>query len=143
VAYRKGWYEGIQRFCTEENGYQQGCQGAPFANLCPNEQASQYLDGYQSGYAVYLLQLEVDAMERAIDDKSDSLEQIWNQLDLVSRNLERRDADAPQRAGWLEQAHALTRRQDALRIEIDEMESELSARKAQLTQMRRAIAINN
>src|SRR5262245_37067095 len=70
VADDRGWDEGIARYCTEENGYQQGCQGAPITNVCPNNRASTYLDGYQSGYAIYLMQIEVDAMERTIEEKS-------------------------------------------------------------------------
>ena len=143
VAYERGWNEGIQRFCTEENGYQQGCQGAAFANVCPDALASTYLDGYQSGYSIYLMQLEVDAMERAIESKSTELEQVWSTLDEVAGNLEQSDLDPLQRARWLEASHALTTKQSEIGAEIDEMESEVSARKAQLTQLRHAIAVSD
>jgi len=143
IAYERGWGEGVVRFCSEDNGYQQGCQGAPISNVCPNDRASAYLDGYQSGYAIYLMQLEVDAMERSIDEKSNVLEDIWSELDIVSENLEEHDASAFQRDRWVEQARALTKRQDELTAEIDELEADVSARKAELAQRRQAIAIND
>jgi Protein of unknown function (DUF2799) len=143
VAYDLGWNDGIARYCTVENGYQQGCQGAPISNVCPNNRASAYLDGYQSGYAIYLMHLEVDAMERSIEEKSDVLEDIWSELDVVSENLEQSDISAVQRDRWVEQARALTKRQDQISAEIDELEADVSARKAELTQRRQAIAISD
>ena len=142
VAYQSGWTEGIQRFCTEEQGYQQGCLGAPVSNVCPDTLAASYLDGYQSGYTVYLTQLEVDALERSIETKSGELERIWSQLDAVASDLEQTDIDAPSHVLWTEHSHALMARQTKLNAEIDELESEIAARKAQMTQMRHAIAIS-
>jgi hypothetical protein len=143
VAYESGWKEGIQRFCTEERGYQQGCSGAAMSNACPDALATRYLDGYQSGYAVYLTQLEVDTMERAIETKSNELEQVWSELDAVANSLEQGDIDAASRSLWIEQSHALMTRQTRLGSEIDELESEVGARKAELTQMQHAFAISD
>lgn len=143
VAYHSGWSEGIQRFCTEETGYQQGCQGAPFTSVCPDTLASTYLDGYRAGYAVYLIQLEVDAMERALESKSNELEQVWSMLDAVAVNLEQSDIGAAQRAHWLEESRSLTTRQRELNAQLDELESEISARKAQLDQQSHAIAFSD
>lgn len=142
VAYQSGWTEGIQRFCTEEQGYQQGCLGAPVSSVCPDTLAASYLDGYQAGYTVYLTQLEVDVMERSIETKSSELERIWSQLDAVAGDLEQTDIEAPSHVLWVEHSHALMARQAKLNAEIDELESEIAARKAQLTQMRHAIAIS-
>jgi hypothetical protein len=142
LAYQGGWNEGIQRFCTEDNGYQQGCQGAAFSNVCPDPLASSYLDGYQAGYSIYLSQLEVDALERSIELKTNELEQVWSMLDAVAHNLEQSDSDPEQRSHWLDESVALTTRQSQLGAQLDELEADVSARKAQLTQQRSAIAIN-
>ncbi len=141
IAYESGWSEGIQRFCTEEQGYQQGCQGAAMSNVCPDTAAS-YLDGYQAGYAVYMTQLEVDAMERSIEAKSGELEQVWSELDSVTNDLEQSDVDGASRTLWVEATQKLMAHQTRLSAEIDELESEVGARKTQLTQMRHAIAIS-
>ena len=141
-SYESGWNEGIQRFCTEEQGYQQGCQGAAISNVCPDTLATGYLDGYQSGYAVYLAQLEVDAMERSIETKSGELEKVWSELDAAAGNLERSDIDNASRARWRAESRALMRRQTEISAELDELESEVSARKAQLTQLHHEIAIS-
>ena len=100
--------------------------------MCPDTLAASYLDGYQSGYTVYLTQLEVDAMERSIETKSGELERIWSQLDAVASDLEQTDIDAPSHVLWIEHSHALMARQTKLNAEIDELESEIAARKAQM-----------
>ena len=142
VAYESGWSEGIPRFCTEDQGYQQGCQGAAVSDACPDTLAASYLDGYQSGYAVYMTQLEVDAMQRSIAAKSGELEKIWSELDALASNLEQSDIDDSSRRRLLEESRRLTARQAEIGAEIDELESEVGARKVQLTQLRHAIAIS-
>jgi len=104
VAYESGWSEGIPRFCTEDHGYQQGCQGAAVSDACPDTLAAGYLDGYQSGYAVYMTQLEVDAMQRSIAAKSGELEKIWSELDALAGNLEQSDIDDSSRRRLLEES---------------------------------------
>lgn len=112
------------------------------SNICPITVAAEYLDGYQSGYAIYMTQLEVDAMERSIEAKSDQLERVWSALDSVMNNLEQSDVDAASRAIWLDASHALMAQQTQLNTEIDGLELEVSARKAELAQTRHAIAIS-
>jgi len=143
IAYQNGWNEGIQRFCTEESGYQRGCQGAAFVAICPDALASTYLDGYQSGYSLYLLQLEVDAMERTIEAKSTQLGKIWSNLDHIANDLDQSDLAPDQRERSVQESRLLVAKQNRLGAEIDELESEVSARKAQLSQLRHAIAVND
>ncbi len=84
------------------------------SNICPNTAAAEYLDGYQSGYAIYMTQLEVDAMERSIEAKSDELERVWSALDSVMNNLEQSDVDATSRALWLETSRRIDGAADAV-----------------------------
>jgi hypothetical protein len=143
VAYESGWNEGIRRFCTEEQGYRQGGQGAAISTACPDTLATRYLDGYQAGYVVYLTQLEVDAMERSIEAKSAELENVWSKLHALASHLEQRDIDSASRTRWLAESRTLMTRQTEIGAEIDELESEVGARKAQLTQLRHAIAVSD
>jgi hypothetical protein len=143
VGYQRGWQQGIRRFCTEENGFQQGSQAAALSDACPAALATPYIDGYQSGYSLYLTQLEVDAMERAIETKSADLEQIWSELDAVARKLDETDADSVLRPRLLDASRALTLQQTATSIEIDELEFEVSARKKQLSALQHAFAISD
>lgn len=114
-------------FCTAENGYQQGVEGAPYTNVCPDILAPAFLDGYQSGYAVHLAQMEVEAMERAIEALSNELKNVCATLD----------------AGGGRETQQLSARRNSLTAELDELESEVAFRKTQLLQMQHGIAVND
>ena len=116
--------QNADEFCTAENGYQQGSEGATYTNVCPDVLAPAFLDGYQSGYALHLAQLEVGAMERSIETMSKELEDVCTALDAASGV----------------QVQQLSARRSSLSAELDELESEVAFRKTQLLQMRRGIA---
>jgi hypothetical protein len=119
--------QNADEFCTVENGYQQGSEGAAYTNVCPDVLAPAFLEGYQSGYAVHLGQMEVEAMERAIETLSKDLEDVYAALDAAT------DAEIPQ----------LSVRRGSLTAQLDELESEVALRKTQLSQMRHSIAAND
>lgn len=131
-----------ESFCTAENGYQQGLQGARYTGTCPDVLAPTFLEGYQNGYAVYLAQLEIDAMERAIETMSKDLEQVSAARTAAQTKAER-STDAPERLRWSGEARQLTDNEHALATELDELESEIAFRKTQLEQMRHTVAAND
>ena len=115
--------------CTAENGFHRGSEGAVFSSACPDSLATAYLEGYQSGYTIYLTQLEVDAMEREIESKSTELAQVTDALAAAPGGLTARDA-----------LLALVSQKHVVSNQLDELEAEVSARKAELARQRNAIA---
>jgi len=143
VAYQRGWQQGIQHFCTEVNGFQQGYQGANLSDACPAALATPYIDGYQSGYSIYLTQLEIDAIERTIEAKSADLKQLWSALDAVARKLDQANADSVLRPRWLDESRTLMLQQATTTAELDELEFEVSARKTHLFTLQHALAFSD
>ncbi len=147
AAYQDGWRQGIARFCTEANGYRQGYTGAGLTNVCPDALASAFIDGYQSGHSIYLMQQEIDAMERAVESKSIALQRVWSTLDTVKGDLLRRDLGSAERSRRIAQSASLTVQQHEIDLELGELEADLSARKSQLSEQlseqRHTIAIND
>jgi hypothetical protein len=124
--------DAIANFCTEANGFQQGFQGAAFTNSCPDSLATAYLDGYQAGYTIFLTQLEVDAMEREIETKSAELARVTATINAATGGLSQRD-----------ELLSLIAQQRVIGNQLDELESEVSARKAQLSLRLDAFAEND
>ncbi len=122
----------IVNFCTEANGFQHGFQGIAFTNSCPDSLATAYLDGYQSGYTIFLTQLEVDAMEREIETKSAELARVTATINAATGGLPQRD-----------ELQSLIAQQRVIGNQLDELESEVSARKAQLSLRLDAFAQND
>ena len=49
VAYQAGRTEGLQSYCTLENGYKIGYEGRRYDGVCPPSLASDFLQGYERG----------------------------------------------------------------------------------------------
>lgn len=51
AAYQAGRAEGLQAYCTVENGYRVGYEGRRYDNVCPPTSAPDFLQGYERGRA--------------------------------------------------------------------------------------------
>ena len=49
VAYQAGRAEGLQVYCTVENGYQVGYEGRRYDNVCPPSSEPDFIQGYDRG----------------------------------------------------------------------------------------------
>ncbi len=49
VAYQAGRTQGLETYCTLENGYKVGLEGRRYDNVCPPALAADFLQGYERG----------------------------------------------------------------------------------------------
>ena len=49
AAYQAGRAEGLQVYCTVENGYQVGYEGRRYDNVCPPSSEADFLQGFNRG----------------------------------------------------------------------------------------------
>jgi hypothetical protein len=47
--YLAGRREGLMIYCTEKRGFDAGRAGRPYGDVCPDEVAADYRDGYRRG----------------------------------------------------------------------------------------------
>jgi septal ring factor EnvC (AmiA/AmiB activator) len=132
-----------ESYCTFDNGYRIGADGSDYAALCPDLLAPAFVDGYQAGYTIHLAQLEVEALERAIQAVSDDLQRSWRASAEVGARLADLAEDSAQGHHLRAEASALTVQQDRLRRQLDELEADVAARKQQLLSQRHFLAGTN
>lgn len=96
--YEAGRAIGILRYCTPENGLNEGRQGRSYRNACPAALEPAFLERYKAGYRVYDAQRRVESLaseqrskqyqlERAKDDRTrDSLRRQLRDLDYSLRS---------------------------------------------------------
>lgn len=48
--YVAGRREGLMIYCTEQRGFDAGRAGRPYGDVCPDEVAADYRDGYRRGH---------------------------------------------------------------------------------------------
>ncbi len=130
-----------ESFCTFDAGYVIGANGSDYMDLCPDVLAPAFADGYQTGYAIHLAQLELEALEGAIRSVSDDLQRTWRGSADVAAKLNR-TAETSARRTLQNDANALTTRQIALTRQLDELEADVASRKTQLLAQQHLLATN-
>ena len=120
-----------ESFCTFENGYRIGADGSDYVDQCPDVLAPAFADGYQTGFAIHLAQLEIETLERAVQALSKQLQQNWRDTADISAQLEQA-VDESARRELQHEFTALTLRQDGLTRQLDELELDVASRKSRL-----------
>ncbi|WP_323845560.1 DUF2799 domain-containing protein [Microbulbifer magnicolonia] len=69
-AWLRGHEEGVEQFCTPENGYFQGRRGHGYEGVCTGPTADLFMNGYRRGLADYQVAQEY----RRLVDRRDYLE---------------------------------------------------------------------
>jgi hypothetical protein len=60
IRYSQGRQDGLLRYCTPENGLQEGLDGHSYQKVCPYEIESAFLKNYRKGKAIYELEQEIE-----------------------------------------------------------------------------------
>ncbi|WP_444887304.1 DUF2799 domain-containing protein [Microbulbifer sp. JMSA008] len=90
-AWLRGHEEGVEQFCTAENGYAQGRQGRKYEGVCTGPTADIFLQNYQRGLADYRVAQEY----RDLLWRRDNLER---ELYSLHQALRHSDSDKQRRA---------------------------------------------
>lgn len=108
ALYLQGWEQGIQRFCTPENGARWGRQGHYYGNTCPAPLDGPFSDAYRAGKRVWEAEQALNRLQSEQRDKQRKLE--WARDDKARkeareelRDIDRRLRDAREdldRAEW-------------------------------------------
>ncbi len=75
TSWREGWEVGIRRYCTPQNGLNEGRAGHSYAGSCPPEVAFGFEDAYRAGKAVHDAEQDRPRIEGELDalrDKRDA-----------------------------------------------------------------------
>lgn len=75
-AYLRGWWQGIPRYCTAQNGYEQGVEGKRYRNACPPELEPPFLAAYTPAKRVYDAEVEVDRLKSQQEDLEFDLDRL-------------------------------------------------------------------
>ncbi|MDO3388607.1 DUF2799 domain-containing protein [Gilvimarinus sp. SDUM040013] len=68
-AYKLGFFQGLQKFCTYENGFELGSKNDIDSYTCPMELADTFRQGQKDGYRQYLDETgQYNSLERVVHD---------------------------------------------------------------------------
>jgi hypothetical protein len=92
-AYNAGYAKGIALYCTPQRGYAVGKTGGSYRRTCPPESEPAFLDGYDTGKALYTEQRRVSDLERQIRDAEKKLKDAATTEDRDTLRRKIRDLD--------------------------------------------------
>jgi len=75
-AWTRGWDVGITWFCTRNNGFRQGLDGYRYDQICPGHIEQDFLDGYETGYAIHQYSERIDRTAAEIERVRDRLAEL-------------------------------------------------------------------
>ncbi len=141
VAYMTGWEEGVVRYCTPDNGFQQGQRGSSYRNVCPSDLEPGFHEAYLAGRELHLAQAEITRMQRSIVSKSKQLEKVEEDLRDAEARLVAGNTSEIDRMRWLNETKSLARTQGKLESEISELRVQSAVKKEQLETLRHTLAM--
>jgi hypothetical protein len=141
VAYMAGWEEGVVRYCTPDNGFQQGQRGSGYRNVCPSDLEPGFHDAFLAGRELYLAQAEIHKMERSIASKSRALKQVEQDLRQAEASIVAGATSETDRMRLLAETKSLARTQGQLESAITELRVQSAVKKERLEVLRQGLAM--
>lgn len=100
AAWSQGYEDGLQSYCTADNGYRVGRRGGSYAQVCPLETEREFLSAYELGRDTYEVDQELADVKRRIDSLESSLASDKTD-DAMRRDLRRQVSEQYRQASWL------------------------------------------
>jgi len=124
-AYRRGWDEGVRRYCQPGNGYHQGRRGKSYSGVCPAQLETEFLQAYRQGRELYDLEADVERTARKLNYKRNRLANI--EVDMRDTGIELVTEGVPteQRVVLLDELRKLEQERAATKAQIPSLEAEL------------------
>jgi hypothetical protein len=69
--YVNGWYSGVDRFCSMDQGFAYGRTGNKYLNVCPSSKEKEFLKAYRKGLKVYLYERDNQEITEELQRISD------------------------------------------------------------------------
>ena len=101
AAWREGYAEGLQSYCTVDNGYRIGRQGGSYGRVCPLESEPDFLAAYDLGRETLAVDQEIARVSQYTDSIEDRLARGRDLSDEARRDLRRQLSELYREISWL------------------------------------------
>lgn len=123
-AYRAGREQGLSEFCQPHNGFRFGSRGGTYQGVCPAELAPGFVDAYEAGRELYVLERRVNNAQAQIAAKRRELERLEHRMADLGMLVISDETTSEDRAQALIETKQAAERYGRLEAEIRELESD-------------------
>ncbi|WP_160154618.1 DUF2799 domain-containing protein [Microbulbifer sp. ALW1] len=104
-AWMRGYEEGVERYCTPENGFVVGRRGHNYEGVCTGPTADLFMVNYERGLAVYQAEQQYAALENQYNDVEREVYRVEKALDEAETKEEARALRSQRRSLLREMRH--------------------------------------
>ncbi len=121
--FEAGYELGLANYCTTANGAAVGGQGMEYLGVCPRQLESDFLDGYLPAIKAFQRQALKRQLKVDVEQSNNLLANVKNEIDLLSRDLERNDLTRAEKLAIINEVAALNKREKSLAQENETLNS--------------------
>ena len=125
AAYREGYQEGIETFCTESVGYERGRSGSSYNGACPSDLEPAFLDGNVVGREIYEAWAAVAEIESSITGLARDRERLQKRVQKAEAEIVADGTTSARRSELLENIKRDQKALGELEVEKEELLIEL------------------
>lgn len=139
-SYMIGWEQGVREFCEPNNGFAVGERGQSHNNVCPDDLRGPFLSAYQQGRSLYQARLDVANLEHTLGQRQARLEQVKSEIVSAAAAQFSGTLMPAERMSLLARLQRLHDEQQALEVEIVDLEQERDRKAQDLDQLSQSLA---
>lgn len=135
--YLAGWRNGLEEYCTAENGFNLGERGGRHTGVCQGELQHPFLLAYEDGRQLYTARSEVNRLARQLATYETRLGQIKEEMVSVSTAQLNPELTPEERLHLIADLDALMEERSDIKAAIPALEQELAASEMALDNLSR------
>ena len=139
-TYRRGWEEGIERYCQPGNGYHQGRSGRKYTGVCPSSLEPAFLQAYRDGHSLYDLAADIRRLSKKITYQRNRLAAIDVEMRDAGLELVAKGIPTERRVVLLDELRKLGDERSDIKVRLPLLEAELESQKQRMAAMSSASA---
>lgn len=139
AAYQSGREQGLVEYCQPGRGFQVGSNGGSYNGVCNANQEGDFLDAYNAGRQLHILQSNVNRASSGINARQNELERIDEKILEKEAELINGDTTTERRVILLAELKNLSERIGELESEIEELYQQRARYQVELEQYQVAL----
>ena len=138
--YLSGWQQGVNAYCTADNGFLLGQRGGALNTVCNADLREPFATAYLDGREIFTAGREVRRLSQLLADHEQRLVQLKEQMVGATTAQLIPDLSPQERINLLSKLEALAEERAAVKAELPEVEFALQRAEAHLAGLRQDLA---
>ena len=135
-AYKSGRAEGLNSYCRPHNGYRVGIKGASYYDVCPAALEKDFLQGYNAGRKIYLLESKIRSLSSQLKKQEKELEESKELLTQLEAELVSDGVNSKRRVQLLGEVREASKEQGEIENQIKTLGIDMARLQGQVDGLR-------